>query len=61
VDNSLPITMSFGFGVGDFLAVLELAKNIRQSFLNAPAQYQSIANRYDLIFISGLQSQRALP
>lgn len=34
--------MSFGFGVGDFLAVLELANKIRKQFADAPSELQAI-------------------
>ncbi|EDN96577.1 hypothetical protein SS1G_01503 [Sclerotinia sclerotiorum 1980 UF-70] len=35
--------MSFGFGIGDILAVIELAKNLRKDFINAPRQFQDIS------------------
>ncbi|KAH7310535.1 ankyrin repeat-containing domain protein [Stachybotrys elegans] len=35
--------MSFGFSVGDFLAVLTLANKIRKDFSGAPAQFKDIA------------------
>lgn len=35
--------MSFGFGVGDFLAVIKLAEALRSRFAGAPEQYKSIA------------------
>jgi hypothetical protein len=34
--------MSFGFGVGDFLAVLDKAQKIRKEFGDAPADYSAI-------------------
>ncbi|KAF3012972.1 hypothetical protein E8E14_004221 [Neopestalotiopsis sp. 37M] len=34
--------MSFGFGVGDFLAVIKLANDIRKDFADAPEQFQQI-------------------
>lgn len=35
--------MSFGFGVGDFIAVIELANNIRRDFSDAPSQFRDIS------------------
>lgn len=35
--------MSFGFGVGDFLAVINLAKKIRKEFIDAPSQFKEIS------------------
>lgn len=40
----LNITMSFGFSVGDFIAVLQLVNNIRARFDNAPEQFKAISN-----------------
>ncbi|TVY38473.1 Ankyrin repeat domain-containing protein [Lachnellula subtilissima] len=36
--------MSFGFSVGDFLTVIELANKIRKEFVNAPSQFKAIGN-----------------
>jgi len=36
--------MSFGFSVGDFIAVIELANKIRKEFVNAPSQFESLGN-----------------
>jgi hypothetical protein len=36
--------MSFGFGVGDFLAVIDLAQKIRKEFVGAPTQFKDISN-----------------
>ncbi|CAG7985724.1 unnamed protein product [Penicillium nalgiovense] len=36
--------MSFGFGVGDFLAVIKLANETRKAFVEAPVQFKSISN-----------------
>lgn len=33
------VTMSFGFGVGDFLAVIQLANKIRKDFAGAPSEF----------------------
>ncbi|KAK6859710.1 hypothetical protein PG995_003346 [Apiospora arundinis] len=35
--------MSFGFSVGDFLAIIELANKIRKDFASAPKQFQDIS------------------
>ncbi|KAF7922343.1 uncharacterized protein EAE97_011085 [Botrytis byssoidea] len=35
--------MSFGFGIGDILAVIELAKKIRKDFVDAPSQFNDIS------------------
>ncbi|CAG8122905.1 unnamed protein product [Penicillium olsonii] len=35
--------MSFGFGVGDFLAVIQIAQKIRREFAEAPAQFKAIS------------------
>lgn len=36
--------MSFGFSVGDFLAVYQLAGKIRKEFVGAPSQFKAITN-----------------
>lgn len=36
--------MSFGFGVGDFLAVIQLATKIRKEFAGAPGQYKALSD-----------------
>jgi hypothetical protein len=44
-DNTIfKATMSFGFSVGDFLAVLQLAGRVRQRFVAAPEQFKGISN-----------------
>lgn len=35
--------MSFGFGVGDFIAVLELVNKVRKDFQSAPSQFEDIS------------------
>ncbi|KAI1135672.1 hypothetical protein F5Y05DRAFT_167876 [Hypoxylon sp. FL0543] len=35
--------MSFGFGVGDFIAVIKLANKIRKEFAGAPAQFKEVS------------------
>ncbi|UPL02096.1 hypothetical protein LCI18_013030 [Fusarium solani-melongenae] len=36
--------MSFGFGVGDFIAVLKLVNKVRKDFQSAPSQFEDISN-----------------
>jgi hypothetical protein len=36
--------MSFGFGIGDFLAVLKLTNTVRKQFKDAPGQFKSISD-----------------
>jgi len=43
-NNRAPdITMSFGFSVGDFVAVLQLANDVRKQFVDAPSQFRAIS------------------
>ena len=41
--------MSFGFSIGDFIAVLQLANEIRKEFVGAPGQFQAISDEYELL------------
>lgn len=36
--------MSFGFGIGDFIKVIEIAKDIRSRFVAAPEEFKAISN-----------------
>jgi len=36
--------MSFGFSIGDFITVLQLANQIRQQFVDAPDQFKAISD-----------------
>lgn len=36
--------MSFGFSVGDFIAVIELTNRIRKKFVDAPDQFKAISD-----------------
>lgn len=36
--------MSFGFSVGDFHAIVELATKTRKTFVDAPAHFRAISN-----------------
>lgn len=37
-------TMSFGYDVGDFLAIVKLVGTVRKQFADAPGQYKAISN-----------------
>lgn len=43
--------MSFGFGVGDFLAVIELANKVRKRFVDAPTKLRDISYEVDSLSI----------
>jgi hypothetical protein len=36
--------MSFGFSIGDFIAVYELASKIRKQFVDSPDQFKAISD-----------------
>jgi hypothetical protein len=36
--------MSFGYSIGDFLALLQLANELRKWFEDAPTQYREVSN-----------------
>ena len=38
--------MSFGFAIGDFLAVIELAIKIKKDFQGAPSAYKAAVDMY---------------
>lgn len=38
--------MSFGFSIGDFITVIELANQIRKGFVGAPNQFKNISDEY---------------
>jgi hypothetical protein len=38
------VKMSFGFSIGDAIAVIELANKIRKEFVNAPSQFKDISD-----------------
>jgi hypothetical protein len=44
--------MSFGFSVGDFLAIIRLADDVRGCFVQAPKEYKAISGEYDNSFLS---------
>jgi hypothetical protein len=39
----LNIAMNFGFSVGDFVPILQLANDIRKQFVDAPSQFRAIS------------------
>jgi hypothetical protein len=39
----LTVAMSFGFSVSDFVAILQLANDIRKQFVDAPSQFRAIS------------------
>jgi hypothetical protein len=48
----LEITMSFGFSVGDFIAVIGLANKIRKDFVDAPSEFKAISDEYAVLATS---------
>ena len=36
--------MSFGFGISDFITILQLANDIRKEFVDAPSQFKAISD-----------------
>lgn len=38
--------MSFGFGLGDFIAAIQFANKIRKEFIDAPNQFKAISDEY---------------
>jgi hypothetical protein len=36
--------MSFGFSIGDFITILQLAKEIRKEFVDAPSQFKAVSD-----------------
>ena len=36
--------MSFGYSVGDFIVILQLANNVRERFVDAPKQFKAISD-----------------
>ncbi|KFY31800.1 hypothetical protein V493_00783, partial [Pseudogymnoascus sp. VKM F-4281 (FW-2241)] len=43
--------MSFGFGVGDFIAAIELANKFRKEFVGAPSQFKAISDEIRSLLI----------
>ncbi|KAJ5151324.1 uncharacterized protein N7482_010576 [Penicillium canariense] len=43
--------MSFGFGLGDFLAVLQLANDLRGRFAQAPREYKAITEEVESLIL----------
>ena len=44
----LNINMSFGYSVGDCIAICHLANQLREQFADAPYQFKAISNEYVL-------------
>ena len=38
--------MSFGFSIGDFITVIQLANDVRNDFVNAPKQFGEVSDAY---------------
>ncbi|KAF8853653.1 hypothetical protein BDZ45DRAFT_748373 [Acephala macrosclerotiorum] len=53
LDSNLPAiaTMSFGFGVGDFVAVSTLALSLYRSFKGAPSEFREISRQLESFYI----------
>lgn len=45
-------TMSFGFSVGDFVAVLQLANDVQKQFVDAPSQFRAISEEWAFCIIT---------
>jgi hypothetical protein len=41
--------MSFGFSIGDFITVIELANKIRKDFVDVPSQFKAISDEYAIL------------
>ncbi|KAI9931980.1 hypothetical protein AWENTII_010289 [Aspergillus wentii] len=41
--------MSFGFGIGDFVAVIQLGKKILDDFVGAPSQFKAISEEFQIL------------
>ena len=39
--------MSFGYSIGDLLAILKLADDLKKCFSQAPQQFKTISEEYD--------------
>ncbi|KFY46625.1 hypothetical protein V494_00395, partial [Pseudogymnoascus sp. VKM F-4513 (FW-928)] len=53
--------MSFGFGVGDFIAAIELANKIRKEFVGAPGQFKAISDETRSLLIVLQDADAAYP
>jgi hypothetical protein len=42
--TTFTVTMSFGYSVGDCIAILQLANKVRERFDDAPEQFKAISN-----------------
>lgn len=43
--------MSFGYGVGDIIATLKLADNLKKRFTQAPSEFKAISGEYDILLL----------
>ena len=44
VDGLLVLKMSFGVGVGDIIAVANIANKVRKRFVDSPDQFKAVAD-----------------
>ena len=44
LSDTFTVTMSFGYSVGDCIAILQLANKVLERFDDAPEQFQAISN-----------------
>ena len=42
--TTFTVTMSFGYSVSDCVAILQLANQIRERFVDAPEQFKAVSN-----------------
>jgi len=47
--------MSFGFGIGDFITVLQLVNEVRTQYAYAPEEFKELHSRSVLPFLSTLK------
>jgi hypothetical protein len=41
---AVKFNMSFGFGFGDFVTLIQLAQAVREQFIEAPKQYKALSD-----------------
>jgi len=46
--------MSLPVGIGDIIATVDLANRVRQNWVDAPEEYESIRNEYEELGYMGL-------
>lgn len=42
--TTFTVTMSFGYSIGDYIAILQLVNKVRERFDDAPEQFKAISN-----------------